>query len=102
MKSPVLVKDYPSYRDIEAHHTSPEDAGRIFSEARPKLVVYSHIVSATLPPTQEVPQEALILRTRKTYDGPLVIGEDLMSFAISDTVKGQDASGTPIVPSRAN
>jgi ribonuclease Z len=97
---PVLVKDYPSYRDIEAHHTSPEDAA-IFSASRPKLVVYSHIVSATLPPTQDVPREALILRTHKTYDGPLVIGEDLMSFAISETVKGQDASGTPIMPLRA-
>jgi ribonuclease BN (tRNA processing enzyme) len=31
----------------------------------------------------------LILRTRKAYDGPLVIGEDLMSVAISDTVEGQ-------------
>ena len=30
-----------------------------------------------------------ILRARKTYDGPLVIGEDLMSVAISDTVEGQ-------------
>jgi hypothetical protein len=42
------------------------------------------------------------LRTRKTYDGPLVIGEDSMSFAISHTVEGQDASGTPITPLRAN
>jgi hypothetical protein len=28
----------------------------------------------------------LIFRARKTYDGPLMIGEDLMSFAISGTV----------------
>lgn len=99
---PALVKDYPSYRDIEAHHTSPEEAGRIFSAARPKLVVYSHIVSATLPPTQEVPQEALIRRTRTSYDGPLVIGEDLMSFAIGATVEGQTASGAPVTPAKAN
>jgi ribonuclease Z len=99
---PALVTKYPSYRDIEAHHTSPEEAGRIFSASRPKLVVYSHIVSATLPPTQGVPQEALISRTRKTYDGPLVIGEDLMSFVITDTVKGQNASGAPVVPLRTN
>ena len=43
-----------------------------------------------------------ILRARKTYDGPLVIGEDLMLVAISDTVGGQDASGAPITPLRAN
>jgi len=28
--------------------------------------------------------------------------QDLMSFAISETVKGQDASGTPIMQLRAN
>jgi hypothetical protein len=44
----------------------------------------------------------VILRTRKTYDGPLVIGEDLMSFAISGTVEGHDASGAPTAPLRAN
>ena len=43
-----------------------------------------------------------ILRTRKAPDGPFVFGEDLMSFAISDTVEGQDASGAPITPLRAN
>jgi hypothetical protein len=45
---------------------------------------------------------ALILRTRKTDGGPLVIGEDLMSFAISGTVEGDDASGAPPTPLRAN
>ena len=43
-----------------------------------------------------------ILRTRKASDGPLVFGEDLMSFAISDTVESHDASGSPITPLRAN
>ena len=43
-----------------------------------------------------------ILRTRKTHDGPLVIGEDLMSFAISDIVQRHDASGAPPTPLRAN
>ena len=80
----------------------PQAAGRIFSASRPELVVYSRIVSATLPPTQEVAQEALISRTRKTYDGPLVIREDLMSFVITDTVNGQNASGAPVVPLRTN
>jgi hypothetical protein len=43
-----------------------------------------------------------ILRTRKTSDGPLVFGEDLRSFAISDIVEGDDASGAPMTPPRAN
>jgi ribonuclease Z len=30
--------------------------------------------------------EDLIAETRQTYDGPLEVGEDLMQFAIGDTV----------------
>jgi ribonuclease Z len=48
---PALVENPAfGYRDIEAHHTSPEDAGRIFSKSRPKLAIYSHIVYATMNP----------------------------------------------------
>jgi hypothetical protein len=36
------------------------------------------------------------LRTRKTSDGPLMIGEDLMSFTILDTVERHEASGAPL------
>jgi ribonuclease Z len=31
--------------------------------------------------------EALLEQTRKTYGGPLVVGEDLMTFEIGDDVK---------------
>ncbi|BAM88935.1 putative hydrolase [Bradyrhizobium oligotrophicum S58] len=95
---PDLVKDYPSYRDIEAHHTSPEEAGRIFSLAKPKLAVYSHIVFATVKPVQDVPEEALLRRTRATYQGPLVIGHDLMSFSVGDGVSSYGPNGEPIKP----
>jgi len=77
---PELSKSYPSYRAIEDHHTLPEDAGRIFTSAKPKLAVYSHIVFATLKPVQDVPEDALIARTQTTYKGPLIVGRDLMSF----------------------
>jgi ribonuclease Z len=30
--------------------------------------------------------EELVAATRETYDGPLEVGEDLMSFEIGDTV----------------
>jgi ribonuclease Z len=93
---PQLVKNYPSYRDIEAHHSSPEDAGRIFSLARPKLAVYSHIVFATVEPVQEIPNDALVARTATTYDGPLVIGTDLTSIVIGDTVTAFAPDGQPI------
>jgi hypothetical protein len=42
-----------------------------------------------------------ILRTPKTSDGPLGFGEGLRSFAISDLVGSDGASGAPMPP-RAN
>lgn len=95
---PELSKSYPSYRDIEAHHASPEEAGRIFSIAGPKLAVYSHIVFATLKPVQDVPEDMLIARTRTSYRGPLAVGHDLDSFTIDDGVRGFDPKGQPIQP----
>jgi ribonuclease Z len=95
---PELSKSYPAYRAIEDHHTSPEDAGKIFSSAKPKLAVYSHIVFATLKPVQDVPEDALITRTQATYKGPLVVGRDLMSFVISDKVDAFAPDGTPVKP----
>jgi ribonuclease Z len=95
---PELAKSYPSYRDIEDHHSSPEDAGRIFTLAKPKLAVYSHIVFATLKPVPDVPEEALVARTRTTYRGPLVVGRDLTSIMIDDGVHVVDAKGEPIQP----
>ena len=41
-----------------------------------------------------------ILRTRKASEGPFVFGENLISFAISDTVAGRD--GSLITPLRSN
>ncbi|MGC2083293.1 MAG: MBL fold metallo-hydrolase [Bradyrhizobium sp.] len=95
---PKLLKDYPNYRAIEDHHTAPEEAGKIFAQARPKLAVYSHIVFATVKPVQDVPEDALVARTRTTYQGPLVVGRDLMSFVISDKVEAFAPDGGPLKP----
>ncbi|MGJ4945439.1 MBL fold metallo-hydrolase [Bradyrhizobium sp. HKCCYLS1011] len=94
MIDPELLKTFPSYRAIEDHHTSPEEAGRIFSEAKPKLAVYSHIVFATVKPVQDVPEDVLVARTRANYQGPLIVGRDLMSFVISDHVEAFAPDGT--------
>jgi ribonuclease Z len=63
---------------IIGHHTTPEQAGIIFARVKPRLAVYSHIV----PP--DVPD--LLPQTRKTYAGPLEVGEDLMSIEIGDKI----------------
>ena len=49
---------------------------------------------ASQPPTQDVPEDVLLKRTRTTYQGPLVIGHDLMSFVISDKVEGFAPDGS--------
>lgn len=74
----------PVIQAVYAHHTNPQQAGEIFTETKPKLAVYSHIVNGVPPNVPTLPVETIIERTRETYDGPLVAGEDLMSFTIAD------------------
>jgi ribonuclease Z len=61
-------------------HTSPEEAAEVFTRANPKLSVYTHMVLL------KVKIEEIIERTRKTYTGPLEIGEDLMAFEIGEKI----------------
>jgi ribonuclease Z len=68
----------PSAPQIAAHHTTPEQAGQIFSQAEPALAAYSHLI------LRGVSEAEIESRTRTTYSGPLAIGRDLMSFVISD------------------
>jgi ribonuclease Z len=57
--------------------SSPEDAGKAFSEVKPKLAVYSHYNST----------EGLLARTRTEYSGPLLIGKDLTEISIGDKIQ---------------
>lgn len=85
MARPELMKEDYIQR-IVGHHTVPREAGLVFARTRPKLAVYTHLVmlgsETVAPPTVE----DLVRETRETYDGPLEVGEDLMSFEIGDTV----------------
>lgn len=67
-------------RTIIAHHTTPEDAARVFNAVRPKLAVFSHIV------LRGTSADDAMRTTRLTYSGPLVLGEDLMRFHVGDSV----------------
>ena len=68
-------------KSIVAHHVTPEQAGEVFSRTKPKLAVYSHIV---LPTATE---QDLLPSTRKTYSGPLEVGEDLMVITVGEKVE---------------
>jgi len=68
-------------KSVIAHHTTPEQAGEVFARTKPKLAVYSHI---SLPTATE---QDLIPPTRKTYAGPLELGEDLMVIAVGEKIE---------------
>lgn len=80
-----LIK-FAEHADLVVHevadeadrHTTPEEAGQVFQRLRPKLAVYSHILFRGLG--------ELVTRTRATYSGPLLVGEDLMRFVIGQDV----------------
>ena len=67
------------------HHTTPEQAGTVFSQVKPKLAVYSHVVPFNVNALD------LVAHTRKTYAGPLEVGEDLMSIEIGEKIEVRSA-----------
>jgi ribonuclease Z len=76
----TLIKSDPEYH-IFAHHTTIEQASKIFNYVKPKLAAYSHIVKL-----HGLNEQELLKRTKANYSGGFIIGEDLMSFSIDDTV----------------
>ncbi len=79
----TLTKSDPKYH-IVALHTTPEQAAKVFNQVKPKLAAYSHIAKPYGNTDDEI-----MKRTKTIYSGPLIMGEDLMSFSISDSVSIQ-------------
>jgi ribonuclease Z len=76
-----LLKN-PVFKVIVAHHTQPDKAGMLFTRVKPKLAVFYHFVLLGTPAIPAVTEKEVFEMTRKTYDGPLLIGEDLMAFRL--------------------
>ena len=79
--NPELLK-VPAFQKILSIHTTPSEAGTVFTRTHPKLAAYTHIAAFG---TQAVPAPSIadiVSQTRKTYQGPLAVGEDLMTFDI--------------------
>jgi ribonuclease Z len=82
---PELMREAYVQRII-GHHTTPREAGLVFAQTKPKLAAYTHLVllaSERIPPPTIAD---IVAETRKTYSGPLAVGEDLMTFEIGKTV----------------
>jgi len=67
-------------KSIIDYHVTPEQAGEVFARAKPKLAVYSHIC---MPSARE---QDLLPPTRRTYSGPLEVGEDLMVIEVGEAI----------------
>ena len=61
---------------------TPNQAGTVFARIHPKLAVYSHIAQLGTPAAPAPGLAEIVSMTRETYQGPLAIGEDLMTFDI--------------------
>lgn len=78
----------PLINQILGFHISPEEAGKLFEQIKPRLAVYSHIVLLTADPSVPPPTiNDLIARTQKNYKGALQVGEDLLSIEIGNKIK---------------
>lgn len=86
----LLIHEVAAFQDrnvlpqVISHHTTPDQAGEIFAQAQPKLAVYSHFVNGIPGKVEGISDEEMIARTKENYDGEVVLGEDLMSFLITD------------------
>jgi len=85
MARPELLGEARIQRIVN-HHTSPQEAGRVFAQTRPKLAAFTHLVMLASETVTAPTVEELIAATRETYTGPLEVGEDLMSFEIGESV----------------
>ena len=65
------------------HHTTPMQAGEIFSRINPKLAVYSHVIGGPIPGYGE----EILDGTASTYSGEVAIGYDLTRIEVGDEVR---------------
>jgi len=79
------MEDEPFFKNVVMPiHTSPEDAGRIFAQAQPKLAVFNHIALLPGNGPMKPDEQEILQRAGENYDGRMVVGEDLMTITITE------------------
>jgi ribonuclease Z len=82
---PELASE-PYIQRIMSHHSSALEAGTVFERTKPKLAAYTHLVFLASDHIPSASEDDLLAQTRRSYTGPLVVGEDLMSFDIGQSI----------------
>jgi ribonuclease Z len=67
-------------KSVIDHHVTPEQAGEVFARTKPRLAIFSHIVQP------DASEQDLIPPTRKSYAGPVEVGEDLMVIEVGEKI----------------
>lgn len=70
----------PEAQATLAHQSSPEDCATVFARTKPRLAAFSHVIMIGAAPAD------IEARVRAGYSGPVMVGEDLMRFDISENV----------------
>lgn len=76
-------------RRVVATHSTPTDAGRIFNSVQPKLAVFNHVI--TFDPADD---GHLIAGACSMYDGPVVLGQDLMEIMVGEAIQIRNGKQT--------
>ena len=72
------VRSAETIENVASYHTLSDVVGKVAAEANAKCLMLTHFV----PPRFD--RRALLAEVRKSYPGPVVIGEDLMVFDTAD------------------
>ena len=82
--SEQFKKQIPFFATFEDNHVTPERVGKVFAAVKPKLGVFTHLVTYGVSP------DKIIERARKTYSGKMVVGKDLMRISVGKVVRVLD------------
>lgn len=81
--APKPLLDAPWGRAIINHHTTPEEAGLVFSRTKPRMAVFSHITLIGDADNPRPGDNEIEARTRTAWSGNLVVGTDLTRFVLT-------------------
>ena len=81
--APKPLLEAPWAKAIIDHHTTPEEAGVVFSRTKPRMAVFSHITLIGDADNPRPGDRDIEARTRTTWNGNLVIGADLTRFVLT-------------------